>query len=83
MKRRYDYFKEENCYLVIYHNVKRGLTKKIKVEWFDLNYGEKFVWLLVREYTNDKNEIPVYRNIKFDNIDRKVEKVFGKRSEPV
>lgn len=74
---KHDY-STDGCYLVFYHNAKPTLTKEIKAEWFDLNYGEKVLWLLIRERTNNKNGKTKYRNIKFKNIDPTV-KIVQKR----
>lgn len=65
---RHDYGKE-NAYLTFFHQVKPTQTKEIKAEWFDFNYGEKVLWLLIRECKNDQESEPKYRNIKFCNID--------------
>ncbi|MFB7304600.1 DUF5513 family protein [Heyndrickxia sporothermodurans] len=65
---RHDY-SQDNCYLVFYHNAKPTLTREIKAEWFDLNYGEKVVWLLIRETTIDEKNQTKYRNVKYENID--------------
>lgn len=73
---RHDYSDEE-CYLVFYHNDKPTSTKEIKADWFDINYGDKVKWLLVREYNSEEKE-PRYRNIKLENIDKTV-KVEQKR----
>ena len=65
---KYDYSKD-NCYLVFSHNVKSSQTVEVKAEWFDINYGEKVTWLLVRETDFEQDEKPKYRNIKLKNID--------------
>lgn len=71
---KHDYSKD-NCYLIFYHNVKPTVTKEIKAEWFDLNYGEKVLWLLVRECINEQTRETRYRNIKYKNIDSMVKVV--------
>ncbi len=75
LKTKHDY-SEENCYLIFYHNAKPTMTREIRAEWFDLNYGEKVLWLLIRERVNGENEKPKYRNIKFKNIDPTVKVVY-------
>ncbi|APC50398.1 hypothetical protein BME96_18890 (plasmid) [Virgibacillus halodenitrificans] len=72
---RFDYGKKD-CYLVFYHQVKPRQTKEIKAEWFDFNYGEKVLWLLIRECKRDLKGQPQYRNIKLENIDSSVKMVF-------
>lgn len=67
LKKNYDYA-QENCYLIFHHVVKPRQIKKIKADWFDLNYGEKVLWLLVRELPKTNNDTPKYRRIKFKNI---------------
>lgn len=71
---KYDYSKD-NCYLIFYHNAKPTVTKEIKAEWFDLNHGEKVLWLLVRECINEQTRETRYRNIKYKNIDSMVKVV--------
>lgn len=78
LKPRHDYSKDD-CYLVFYHNAKPTLTKEIKAEWFDLNYGEKVLWLLIRETVRDENGGTKYRNIKYKNIDPTVKVVKKKK----
>lgn len=80
LKAKHDY-SNDNCYIVFYHNAKPTETREIKVEWFDLNYGEKVLWLLIRERANDRNEKPKYRNIKFENVDRTVKIVHQNSKE--
>lgn len=75
---KHDY-SEDGCYLVFYHNVKPTLTRKIKAEWFDLNYGEKVVWLLIRETKKDEDGKTKYRNFKYQNIDLSVKIVKKKQ----
>lgn len=65
---RYNYSKEKKR-LVFTHNVKRKVTVEIEAEWFDINYGEKVQWLLIRESSFGTLEHSKYRNIKFENID--------------
>lgn len=71
---KHDYSKD-NCYLIFHHNVKENQTVEVFAEWFDVNYGEKVLWLLIRERDNTKGK-PKYRNIKFENIDQNVEIVY-------
>lgn len=78
---KHDY-SEENCYLVFYHNAKPTQTIEIKAEWFDINHGNKVVWLLVREKANNQEEKTKYRNIKFENIDSKV-RIIKRKKEKV
>lgn len=77
LKPRYNYAKED-CYLVFYHQVKPRHTREIKAEWFDFNYGDKVLWLLIRECERDCNGKPKYKNIKFKNIDSSVKLVSKK-----
>lgn len=67
---KHDYSKD-NCYLIFYHNAKPNHShpKEIKAEWFDINYGEKIIWLLIREKVTDENGETKYRNLKYKNID--------------
>lgn len=64
---KHDYSKD-NCYLIFYHNVKPQKTIEIKAEWFDLNYGDKVLWLLVKQ-AKSENGRTKYKNLKFKNID--------------
>lgn len=75
LKTKYDY-SQDNCYLVFYHNAKPTWTREIRAEWFDLNYGDKVLWLLIREKVVGENEKPKYRNIKLENIDPTVKVVY-------
>lgn len=77
---KHDY-SEENCYLVFYHNAKPSFTTEIKAEWFDLNYGEKVLWLLIREKDSGEKGKTKYRNIKYENIDPNVKIVKKERKE--
>ncbi|MDM5335776.1 DUF5513 family protein [Fictibacillus enclensis] len=74
LKPQYDYSKND-CYLVFYHNAKPSFTKEIKAEWFDLNYGNKVLWLLVREKPDSETGHTKYTNIKFENVDPTVKVV--------
>ncbi|RBP59333.1 hypothetical protein DES36_11958 [Alkalibaculum bacchi] len=71
---KHDY-SEDDCYLIFYHNEKPTVTREIKAEWFDLNYGEKVLWLLIREYIDKQTGKTRYRNIKYKNIDKNVKVV--------
>ncbi|MGG4263762.1 DUF5513 family protein [Peribacillus simplex] len=71
---KHDY-SQDGSYLIFYHNAKPNLTKEIKADWFDLNYGEKVVWLLIRETKKDENGRTKYRNLKYQNIDLTVKVV--------
>lgn len=67
----HDYSKDD-CHLIFYHNVKRTKTVEIKADWFDINYGNKVLWLIIREYKSTLNHKPRYKNIKLKNIDQTV-----------
>ena len=75
---KHDYSKEDR-YLIFYHNEKPTSIREIKADWFDLNCGEKVLWLLVRELGVDIHGRTRYRNIKYENIEQSVKVVTRNR----
>ncbi|MGY1423108.1 DUF5513 family protein [Bacillus cereus] len=85
LKPNHDYSKEGK-YIVIKLWKRKNDYQEIAIDWFDYNPGNKFDWLIVREYDIDHRGKKKYTNYKLENIHEEVRvqvKIFRKKGAAV